>query len=333
MIIINTLPMKQIFKLRKDEYYKTRQQLFSTFIGFIVFFIVIMWGVFYFTNTKIPTHPHWYNSYLIFLFIFPIFLQFWGQVNRAKISNKRYQVTFDNHAITLTQLGIWNEFIVRLILFKPRYTNSIRRIPYKEITAIEKSRNGSFVIKGQQNSYPNTLIISPHIEQAKNLEITLSEIKTISKYPTPSDTSKEFKNLDKTSFSLIQNSYPILSMYLVGLFLSYFWIDPINWPLTIFISIVFLSASIALVWKFRKLKSDIYSLTVDTTRIIVEHRDGTLKVIPFNQITSTRKRSNNLLIVTNSVNSSFANFTVIPNTLDNFAHLEERLNTIHPIAY
>jgi len=46
--------MKQIFKLKKEAYYKARNQMISFLLGFMVCFPAYMCGIFYFTGTEIP---------------------------------------------------------------------------------------------------------------------------------------------------------------------------------------------------------------------------------------------------------------------------------------
>jgi len=298
--------MKQEFKLKKEEYYKVRNRIFFSFLALLISFTGVMWGIFYFTNTEIPKPSNWFSIYLIFLFIFPLFLQFLSGILKAKTENKGYKVTFDEKAIKLEQMGSWNDLINQLLFFKTKYLINQRCIRYKEIVAIQKSKNGSYLIKGKQNAYPNTLIISPHIENVEALEIRLTEIKPISKYPTSSEFNHEFKTKKTPSQEFFDRRtiYPSVGIYLLILFISYFWFNPINWPLTMFLSLVAFLAIFLMFWRFRKMGHSIYSVTLDDTRIIVENRNGSFRVAPFNQLTSIKKKFNNLVILTNQVNNS-----------------------------
>ena len=323
--------MNQKFTLKKDGYYKARKQTLYFFLGFVSYIITVMWGTLYFTGTEIPKPSHWLHFYFIFLFIFTFSPQFLREISRAKTANKSYKVFFDEHAIKLEQLGSWDDFMNLILFFRPKYTINHQRLLYKEIISIEKSNNGSFIIKGQQNSYPNTFILSPHIENAKELEITLSEIKRINQYPNGKATI--FKNTPQKFFTA-KNSFLFFGIYLIILLFACFWFYPINWPLTAFLSIAFCLPIFAMTWRLKKVGPFISDLCIDDTRIMVRFRGGIISAFPFNQLNSIRKNWNNhLVLLTNHVNSPTPNIVILPNSLENFENLEQKLNAIVPITY
>ncbi len=120
--------MKQEFTLKKDEYYKTRKRIVYTILGFSAYFIVLMWGIFYFTGTKIPMPSRWIDVYFLFLFVLMTLFPFLDELSKARAAYKTYRIIFDNHAIKLKKLGTWNSLPQKLFFFKPRYIIDKRQI-------------------------------------------------------------------------------------------------------------------------------------------------------------------------------------------------------------
>lgn len=247
--------MKQQFKLKKDGYYKAIKQ--SIFIWVLILFFIItqMWGIFYFTGS-LPLDPS--KSYFLFIpsltLLFTVFTGIYKTWYREYIQHKYYRIVFDTDSIFFEQIGIWEE---TAFFFWSSYNISKRRIPYKEITDIKKNKTGYYTIKGDVNSSPNTIIIPAQIENMEAFEVALSEIQPIINDDATKDVAayKFGKVALKKQMRQFFNSKTvsiILGAYFMVLLFSYFWFHPINWSLTLFLSVLYFSATFVFLYGYFK---------------------------------------------------------------------------------
>jgi len=325
--------MNQQFKLKKETYYKELKQKFTFGSLFFLFFTSVMLGGFYFTGVDFQK---------LFTFEFAVFfIPFLGVTilmnafkawRQAKINYKSYKVIFEDDSLLLEQaVGQWD------YTFISSHSISQRRLFYKEIIEIRKSKAGYYTIKCAENSYPNTLTISANLENIKAFEATLSEIKPI-RFHLDATNVKEYlvdgAKVENQNKILYNKSLKILfGSYLVLLILSYFWFTPINWPLTIFLSIVYFLIILLTLPPLIKRNHHVFQIVVDDTAIIVERIKGSPVALPFNEITAVTKQDFQTTIEGKKISTSHPNRIVIPNALHDFKSLEQKLNAIHPIVY
>ncbi len=324
--------MKQQFKLKKAGYYKAVIRHFTFLSIFLLFFAAIMYGVFYFTGTEFKKSFTLTNA-IAFLPFWGIFLfQFLEGWYKAKVTNKRYKISFCYDYILIEQVAFWDQ---------PFFSGpniSQRRLYYKEITEIRKSNTGYYTLKGLEDSNPNTLIISADIENINGLEETLAEIKPIKlhsevtnleEFPVTEDVAQN--NHWHQIFSL-KNIGMILGCYAIFLLISYFWFNPINWPLTLFLSIIYFSFMLLLIPVFIKRYNQVFPIILDNTAVIVERAKGNPVAMPFNEITAIRKKNFQFFITGKKISTSFPNYISFPTFVKDSNTLEQKLNTIQPIV-
>ncbi len=320
--------MKQQFKLKKEGYYKAiKQRLLTNFLAtFLSIFMVL--GMFYFLDFDFQKNFTWASSwYLLPGICVYILLQLCSGLRRIKVNYQSYEVIFEEEAILLKQLGHYEP----LFFFIPSFGIDKRRIPYKEITAIRKSKTEYYTIKGEENSYPNTLLISAQIEDNDALEEILCEIKPIIPHEEVPDI-KEYlvseiaiKNQWKQFFNFKTISI-ILGSYLLALGIAYFWFASINSNLILFLSMATFIFFYGLIYFFLKKNNPKSPVIIDKTAIIIEQESGHSRAILLKEITAIKKNSSNLLVYGKAINFAHNTFMIIPKTLQNFENLEQKLN-------
>jgi Ca2+/H+ antiporter len=111
---------------------------------------------------------------------------------------KRHKAIYGSYAITIDELMITRE----------QKNLMPRSIQLSDITAITKSINGSFTIKGKSNAPADTIVISKLIEDSKHLELLLAGIKSINVNINPT-----FKEKYGRMISIVA-IIPLLGVYL-----------------------------------------------------------------------------------------------------------------------
>lgn len=324
--------MEQHFKLQKKAYYKSIKQMLFRGGIFCLFFIVLMFGIFYFTNTEFKNPLGWGILIVLIPPIAMVALQIFQGWRQAKINHKSYKISFDENSILLEQVVFWNHS------FFSSPSISHRRLLYREITEIRKSDTGYYTIKGQADSYPNTLLISPNIENAKTFEETLSEIKPIKLHHEVNDL-KEYPIKKISIFSseslLFNPKYlsGLFGVYLVALLFSYFWFDPINWTLAGFLSLVYYLWMFFIFYIVVENNNIVFPIIMDKTALIIERIKGKPVAIPFKEITSVTKNSFQFIIVGKKISTTLPNQILIPINIVGLKSLEQKLNNICPIKY
>ncbi|WP_121810870.1 hypothetical protein [Mucilaginibacter kameinonensis] len=155
----------QKFKIGQAGYEESKK---NTLIWSIATIVIVIMGLGYYTYEPRNGADTTWIGFLVFLTLVYMFL-----VYRIL---KKLKVAYDSYIITIDDLAITSE----------RKNLLPRSIPLADITAIIKSTNGAFTIKGKSNAPADIIIISKLVDDREQLELLLDDIMpiTINTQPT-----------------------------------------------------------------------------------------------------------------------------------------------------
>ncbi|MFC0512698.1 hypothetical protein ACFFGT_00745 [Mucilaginibacter angelicae] len=178
----------QIFKISQTGYAEIKKR---TLIWSVIIIVVVIIALGYYTYEPRNGADAMWISFLVFLILLYAFIIY--------RSLKRLKAVYNSYTITIDELMIIRE-----------QKNLIpRSIQLSDITAIIKSTNGNFTVKGTSNAPADTIIISKLIENPEQLEPLLAGIK-----PITVNTRPTFKERYSSLIS-IAVIVPVLGVYLV----------------------------------------------------------------------------------------------------------------------
>lgn len=155
----------QEFKIGQAGYEESKK---STLIWAVATIVIVMIGLGYYTYDPRNGADAMWIGFLVFLTLLYAFLVY-RIIKKLKAAYDNYTIIIDDLAITCKQKNLLP-----------------RSIQLSDITAIIKSTNGIFTIKGKSNAPGDTVIISKLIDNREQLELLLDGIMpiTVNTQPT-----------------------------------------------------------------------------------------------------------------------------------------------------
>jgi len=155
----------QKFKIGQAGYEESKK---STLIWSIATIAIVMIALGYYTYDPRNGADATWIGFLVVLTLVYVFLVY-RILKKLKAAYDNYAITIDEFAINCEQKNLLP-----------------RSIQLSDITAIIKSTNGAFTIKGKSNAPADTIIISKLVDDRERLELLLDNIKpiTVNTQPT-----------------------------------------------------------------------------------------------------------------------------------------------------